>query len=271
MRNDRERDARAEALRVLDSCGIKRPDQLDLDVIAEAAGAEIVHGELDGAMGSLIRIGSHARIRVSDRVADIGGQRFTAAHEVGHIRCDPPPREVEAIIEQICNPFERSRKASERVASAFASELLMPEPMVKPYCLVPCITLAAARQIAGEFATSLLASALRVVELSIECCAVAYSVRGRVAWVKRSATFPDWIPSGRRIDPLSAVADYVRTGKLDSDVNVVGADAWLPRTRLDSASVQIVEHSAVIPEAGAVFTILWLPKREVRHVDLLSS
>lgn len=267
MSNDREADARAEALRVLESCNITRPDQIDLELIAESVGAEIVSGELAGAMGSLIRVGPYARIRVSERVVDVGAQRFTVGHEIGHIKCDRG-RDAQQGIEQICNPFERSRKLGERIPSVFASELLMPEPMVKRYCAAPYVTLAPAREIADEFTMSLLASALRVIELSAECCAVAYSVRGRVLWVKRSATFPDWIPKGRKLDPMSAAAEYVRTGKLDHDVNVVGADAWLPRTRIDAANVQIVEQSAVIAELGAVFTMLWLPKREITHVDL---
>jgi hypothetical protein len=268
MRNEREHDARVAALRVLEKCNIKRLDQIDLDLIAESLGAEIVYGDLDGAMGSLIRIGPHAKIRISDRVVDVGGQRFTCGHEIGHIVCDQPRREGEPLAEQLCNPFERSRKPPERVASVFSSELLMPEPWLKPHCIGPCITLGLAHGIADECTTSLLASAMRVTELSPESCAVAYSVGGRVKWVKRSASFPDWIPRGRRLDPLSAAAEYSRTGKLDHDVHVLGADAWLPRTRLDSTSVQIVEQSAVVPELGAVFTMLWLPKREIAHVEL---
>jgi hypothetical protein len=268
LSREREHVARVAGLRVLERCNITRLDQIDLDLIAESIGAEIVYGDLDGAMGSLIRIGTRAKIRISDRVVDVGGQRFTCGHEIGHIVCDLPRRDGEHPTEQLCNPFERSRKPPERVASVFASELLMPEPWLKPYCVGPCISLALARGIADECATSLLASALRVTELSSESCAVAYSVGGRVKWVKRSVSFPDWIPRGRRIDPMSAAAEYARTGKLDHKVHVLGADAWLPRTRVDSASVQIVEQSAVIPELGAVFTMLWLPKREIAHVDV---
>jgi hypothetical protein len=271
MRSEREHDARVAALRVLEKCGFKRLDQIDLDLVAESLGAEVVYGDLDGAIGSLIRIGPCSKIRISDRVVDVGGQRFTCGHEIGHIVCDQPRRDGEQLTEQLCNPFERSRKAPERVASVFSSELLMPEPWVKPYCIGPSITLGLARAIADECVTSLLASAMRVTELSPESCAVAYSVCGRVKWVKRSAAFPDWIPKGRRLDPLSTAAEYARTGKLDHDAHALRADAWLPRTRVDSASVQIVEQSAVIPELGAVFTMLWLPRRESAHVDLVAA
>ena len=142
------------------------------------------------------------------------------------------------------------------------------EPMVKPYCAVPYVTLAPAREIAEEFITSVLASAMRFTEISTERCAVAYSMLGRVQWLKRSATFPDFIPHGRRLDPTSAAFDYHQRGKLDGAARMLSGDAWLPRTRIDSANVQIVEQSAVIAELGAVFTMLWIPSHEVSHLDL---
>ncbi|HEX4354773.1 MAG TPA: ImmA/IrrE family metallo-endopeptidase [Polyangiales bacterium] len=267
---DREADTRAEARRVLESCMITRPDQIDLDVIAESMDAEIVCDDLDGAAASVMRIGAHAKIRISNRISDIGAQRFSGGHELGHIRLghDIPPDNAGRIAELVCKPLEKSRKVPERLASVFASELVMPESMIKPYCAIPCVTLAAAREIASEFTTSVLASAMRFTELSAERCAVAYSLRGRVMWLKRSATFPDWIPRGRRLDPTCAASDYARTGTLDGGVHVLEADAWLPRDRIDSARVQIIEQSAMIPELGAVFTMLWLPNTAIAHLDL---
>lgn len=270
MRDIREEDARAEARRMLDESCVTRPDQIDLEAMAEKQGAEIVYDDLDGATASVMRIGAVARIRVSNRIHDIGAQRFVIAHEIGHLRLghELPYGDAKEVIERICKPLEKSRKPPERTASVFASEVVMPEPLVKPYCAVPYVTLAPAREIADEFITSVLASAMRFTEISTERCAVAYSVLGRVRWLKRSATFPDWIPHGRRLDPASAAFDYDQRGKLDGAARMLTADAWLPRTRIDNANVQIVEQSAVIHELGAVFTMLWLPRCEVSHLDL---
>ena len=270
MRDTREQDARAEALRMLEECCVTRPDQIDLDAMAERLGAEIVYDDLEGATASVMRIGSVARIRVSNRVHDLGSQRFILGHEIGHLWLghELPYGNAKEVIERICKPLEKSRKAPERTASVFSSELVMPEPFVKPYCAVPYVTLAPARAIAEEFITSVLASAMRFTEISTERCAVAYSVLGRVQWLKRSATFPDFIPHGRRLDPTSAAFDYHQRGKLDGAARMLSGDAWLPRTRIDSANVQIVEQSAVIAELGAVFTMLWIPRHEVSHLDL---
>ena len=270
MPDEREADARAEARRMLEEARVVRPDDIDLDRMAEAEGAEIVYDDLDGATASVIRIGSVARIRVSNRIHDLGAQRFTIGHELGHLRLvhEIPVGNTNEVIERMCKPSEKSRRAPERAASVFASEIVMPESLVRPYCTVPCMTLAPARSIASDFITSVLASAMRVTGITTERCAIAYSVLGRVRWIKRSATFPEWIPRERRVDPMSAVFDYYEHGRLDGAARLLTADAWLPRHRIDGTNVRIVEQSAVIAELGAVFTMLWLPPDEVLHLDL---
>lgn len=150
----------------------------------------------------------------------------------------------------------------------FASELLMPEPLVLPFCDVSHVTLATPRAIAREFSTSVLASAIRFVELSNARCAVVYSALGRVQWLKPSATFPDWLAKGRRLDPSSPAFAYHQTGTLDTEPCVLDAEAWVPRSKLDGSNVQIVEHSAAIPELGVVVSMLWLPDLEAQHLDL---
>jgi hypothetical protein len=90
-----------------------------------------------------------------------------------------------------------------------------------------------------------------------------------VCWLKPSPTFPDWIPRGRR-DPTSAAFDYFRHGRMDDEARLVAADEWLSRDRIDGSNVHIVEHSAVVPDLGAVFSRLWIPGAEARRLDLVS-
>ena len=250
---------------------VTRADQIDLDAMAEAQHAEISYEELDGATARVIQIGDQCRIVVSSRITDLGAQRFSIAHEIGHVRLrhEIPPGQMAQLFERICTPLQADRRKAEREASVFATELLMPAALVRPWCEVPCLTLAASRAIAGEFATSVLASTMRLVELSGQRCAVAYSELGRVRWVKPSPTFPTWIPNGRRLDPASAAFEYSQKGTIDREPHVLPAETWLPRDKIDSSGAQIVEHSAVVTERGAVFSLLWIPDREVRHLDLV--
>jgi Zn-dependent peptidase ImmA (M78 family) len=270
MASARSPKARAEALRMLEECRITRPDEIDLERIAAANRVEIVYDDIDGATASVLRVGDIARIRISSRIHDIGWQRFTTMHEIGHLRCGHivPDGDAHENVERTCKPLDKSRSIPEREASVFASEVLMPEHMVKPYCSVANVTLAPARAIADAFTTSVLASALRFVELTDECCAVAYSTLGRVRWIKPSATFPDWIPRGRRLDPRSSAFDYHECGVIDEAPQILAAETWLPRDRIDGSHAQLVEHSALIPALGVVFSILWLPRREIRHVAM---
>ena len=255
---------------MLEEFGVKRPDEIDLERFAATNGAEIVYEDLEGATASVLRLGNVARIRISNRLDDVGWCRFSIAHEIGHLRLghEIPDGDADNAVERICKPLDKTRSISEREASVFASEVVMPAPMVKPYCSVSQVTLAPAREIADTFTTSLLASAMRFVELTTESCAVAYSMLGRVQWIKPSASFPDWIPRGRRLDPRSAAFDYDELGSLDGSPQLMTADTWLPRDRIDGANVQIVEHSAVIAPLGVVFSMLWIPRHEVRHIDL---
>ena len=264
------RGVRGQARRLLDEMQITRPEHIDLDKIAEQLRARIEIGDLDGATARVIRIGPTARIIVTNRLADLGAIRFSIAHELSHLvlehelAIDGPS----GALERVCNPLRGDHIGSEREASVHASELLMPEPMVRPMCAVSDVTLAPAYAIARTFKTSLLASAMRFVELTEKRCAVVYSELGRVKWVKPSATFPAWIPRRRRLHSTSPAFEYSQRGRIDSDPHVLPATAWLPCKRIELANVQIVEHAAVVPELGAVFSLLWIPDREVEHLDL---
>ena len=254
---------------MLEECGVTRPDEIDLEAMAAANGAEIVDVDLEGATASVLRLGRLSRIRISNRIHDIGWRRFSIAHELGHMRLGHEIPHGDDAVEKLCKPFDKARSIPEREASVFASEVVMPEGMVRPRCAVSQVTLAPARAIADEFMTSVLASAMRFVELTDESCAIAYSSLGRVRWLKPSATFPDWIPRGRSLDPRSAAFDYHESGAIDGAPQLLTADVWLPRDRVDSGHVQLVEHSAVIAPLGAVFSMLWIPRHEVRHLDLV--
>src|SRR5688572_17255756 len=272
MASTRSPKACAEAQRLLEECSVTRPEDIDLEKIAAANRAEIVYEDIDGATASVMRLGDVARIRISTRIEDVGWRRFSIAHEVGHLRLGHvvPDGDAHDTVERTCKPMDKTRSVSEREASVFASEVLMPESMVKPRCAVPHVTLQPARDIAKAFSTSVLASALRFVELTDESCAIAYSTLGRIRWLKPSATFPDWIPRGRGLDPRSAAFDYHECGVIDDAPQLLTADAWLPRERIDSPNVQLVEHSAVIAPLGVVISMLWIPRHEISHLDLAS-
>ncbi|HLL24778.1 MAG TPA: hypothetical protein VK427_21745, partial [Kofleriaceae bacterium] len=86
-----------------------------------------------------------------------------------------------------------------------------------------------------------------------------YSEAGHVRWCKRSATFAAWIPRGRAVDPSSAAFDFFDRGVIDEASRITSASAWLARNVSDSSVTSIVEHPTIVPELGAVFSLLWVP------------
>ena len=261
------------ASRILDECGVTKPDEINLPEICErVAHADIVISRLDGCTARAFWLGERggrSRIRVSDRIRDPGARLFATGHECGHLVLGheiPIDGDATAFLERACARKRTKDSDPEREASVFASELLMPERHVKPRCQTSAVTLAPVRDIARECRTSALASAMRFIELTSECCAVVYSEVGRVRWVKRSAKFPGSIARGRRLDPGSAAYDYFTRGAVDDTAQELAADVWLPSHLLDGRRIGLVEHAAAVPEQGGVFSLLWIPAQDLAHL-----
>jgi Zn-dependent peptidase ImmA (M78 family) len=95
--------------------GIRRPP-VDVRAIAEGAGLEILDANL-GAVDGRLRRTQHQWIIEVNPDRSMTNQRFTIAHEFGHLKMG----------HQSCGPED----VQERQANLFAAELLMPLPMLK--------------------------------------------------------------------------------------------------------------------------------------------
>ena len=242
--------ARKLAREVLLQCGMDGAGKIDPFVVVGVHKILVVYCPLDGATAQLLRRGERAIIRVSDKIVQIGRLRFTIAHELGHFLLGhriPSELDLDA-----APPFSLHQ---EREADVFAAEFLMPEELVRPFCAAPT-SLAAVNAIVDSFRTSVVASAVRFVELASAPRAVVYTEHGHVVWAKRSATFPGRIPVQLKLRAGSIAFDKHEHGVLDAGPRIVDASAWLG---VHQESVgPLVEHATMIPEPrwGGVLSML---------------
>ncbi|MCA9677655.1 MAG: ImmA/IrrE family metallo-endopeptidase [Myxococcales bacterium] len=256
------RRARAAADRLTRQIRIRSPEDIVLEDIAWMFGARVERGDLPGAHARLARIGDRAVIRVSTRVADPGAERFSIAHELGHLVL---AHATPAAADAVCGPTPPGAVTHEAEANAFASELLMPEPLVRRSCEVSPVSLQVARDLAQDYQVSLLAAALRFVELTSERCALVLARKRRVEWVARSANFGPYIPTGMPLDQASVAIDFFTKGRLFAGCQPVPADSWFEED--DAGDVEIMEDTAVVPGADAVMALLWIPERAARRLE----
>ncbi len=154
--------------------GIRAPEEVDVEAIAEFAGATVVYEELHGCGASTVGRGDHAVITV-DRSVSRERQRFAAAHELAHwlldrggapfARDDPWPEEVEW-----CGDNEEGEVGTiERRADEWALALLMPYRLLdKELSGGAPVTFDTVRQLAGSFQTSPRNAAQRLVVCSCD-------------------------------------------------------------------------------------------------------
>ncbi len=258
----RHAEARARALEAIAWLGAQGPGPVDVEALAEKLGAEIVFEDLEGAKARVIQIGDRARIIISTRIVGVGAIRFSIAHEIAHLLLKHYLKDGDIgrafKRQRTCSPLAGDGSEIERDASVFATELLMPAPLVTPMCLLAPRSLDPIRAIASAFQTSMFASARRFVELTPERCALVITKQGRVQWVQKSPSFSAWIPEGRSVNPASAAFDYFDGGKLDESPRMIPASTWCSRESLGTDPT-VYEHATAIPETGTVFSLLWMP------------
>lgn len=206
----------------------------------------------------LVGTGDIGIIRLSTKIDHEGAQRFSVAHELGHRQlahrsaalpsCEPTPLHVE--------------RGAEAEANAFAAELLMPAQLVRRRCEVSPVSLDYARDIAATYRVSLVAAALRFVELTSERCAVVFSRAGRVVWAARSDTFVPFIERGRRLCAAGVAFDWFRDGRLFDGPQPVPADSWFEHDA--DPDIEIVEDAVPIPSTRGVLSLLWIPEKAAR-------
>lgn len=256
-------NARRAARAYITRLGITAPGHIRIEAIAKRIGAmlglklRIVDAPLEGADSQLVKLPNEVIIIVSTRIRDPASRKFVIAHELGHLVLDHPSMPPHKIGE--AGPIRRTPdhvRDLEAEANAFASELTMPYTLVRHLCEAGPVSLDVASRIAKMFGMSILASAIRVAELSGERCAAVFSAHRRVVWSAESSTFTIRIERDTPIAAGSVAARFWDQGAVDERARRVPARAWFQT----GAQLEIVEHAIASHEFRTVLSMLWVPR-----------
>ena len=245
---------------LLDELGIREPEEIAIEAIAEDCGATILYQPLQGTEARIVGHGDRAIITVNE-AASLGRRRFSGAHELGHWMCDRG-KIAFACTDKIL-ATEWSDDNPERRANRYAVALLLPDAIFSPYAKNREVTFATVRDLADRFQTSLTATAIRLVELASFPAMIVCTENGRRRWFIRGPDVPEILWPRERPSRNTVAWDLLQGKAMPSGPVDVCADGWLDHPQAGRYAIR--EDSRKI---GDLFlSILWW-KNERQLLDL---
>ncbi|MFZ5538561.1 MAG: ImmA/IrrE family metallo-endopeptidase [Pseudomonadota bacterium] len=238
------------AERLLWSHGVVAPDQIDLEAIANAHGAKVVHRHLDGCEARLVAAADRAVISVNSSGSYEGRRRFSLAHELAHWICDRKTGSFQCA-KEVIGPQNAEARSVEAHANAFASQLILPDYLVVPWLQGKRANLDVAKELAKDFDASLTAAAIKLAKrATAPACIVCHS-QTRLLWYQRSAAFgSDFFVLGELHHDTDAFRIAFGAANGMSRLRKEPADRWLSgggayRLTVESQSIKLPDGSVL--------------------------
>ena len=159
-------------------------DLLDIDALCLALGVVVRKASLQGLHGSLIKRDGQLTA-VLNRHDSPRRQRFTLAHEIGHLLLHEP--DGGAIFARANIPENDAERLLERDCDVFATELLMPRDAFSVALRGTGPTLIEIQDLGDRFGVSMESAALRVGELTNTNCRIVKWQHSDGGFLKRWA------------------------------------------------------------------------------------
>jgi IrrE N-terminal-like domain len=214
----------AEAL--LQELGITEPKEIDLEAVAFHVGARVRFRPLCGCEAHILGCGGQAVITVKHD-SSTRRKRFSIAHELGHWRF----HRGKTLVCRVDEYRPRDGTSAEKVADAYAADLLMPRYLFVPRAAaLGRIAFDSIGGLGQAFQTSLTATAIRLVDLDqFLGFVISHTAKGR-KWFARSPSVPrHWFPR-EDLDAKSFAFGVQFGGRSDDSApRKIGADAWFDR------------------------------------------
>jgi len=217
---------------ILDNLRIVSPDDLQmLEKIVWARGAQVLFEPLEGSEARLLSIpGKRSIITISSNETYRPRQRFSIAHELGHLEMHR--RELNSISceSRSISPFGNNQPDIELQANQFASRFLLPSRFLIPMYKNQDFSFDAIEETATRFKVSLTAAGSRYMNFVDEPLAFVVSCRGRITRFVPSQSFSEsdlFIKVNEEIERNTDADRLARGQTLRSGWHSAPATSWL--------------------------------------------
>lgn len=244
-------DRNADAL--VQDLGISDPKDIDLDAIAHMLGVTVQYQTLQGCEALIVGSGERAIVKVNSNCS-LERQRFSLGHELGHwhyhrgkvLYCALDDADVDS----------RAARETEAAADNYSASLLMPTFLFRPsVSSKKRIAWKTIRELADEYRCSLLATALRVVDLNLAPMMFVMVRDGRRAWFKSAKDISRrWFPRDAPESDAFAFDLSFNAAKAAVGPKKVQASSWFDNRQAER--LELIEDS--IRVGDFVYTLLAL-------------
>lgn len=253
--------ASRRAALIIENLNISSIEDLQLlEQIAFERGAIVTRKHLDVAEARLIVGNPFSVITISTTIGDHRRQRFSIAHELGHL---------ELHRQEIVFPCDTARindwasltagDSLEQEANEFAASLLLPETLFAPLCLETDPSMDVVRHLSDQFNVSLMATARRYVRFCYDPVAVVWTQRSQIRWFQRNDAFADYgffIDVNSLVDDATVASRFFEGEALPRSSRLVRASAWMiPGNFRD---ILLREQCVAMPNYDGVLSLLWV-------------
>lgn len=226
--------------------------------IAKRLGVPVYNEDLDEIDGCLLKKADNKRILINKNILHLNRQRFTLAHELGHLQIKS---HTEKMYRCSASDIQRYRgvKLIENEANDFASELLLPEADVQSIVRKRRLSMDLVKDISEDYGISLTATALKIIKVCPDRGAVVLSENGQIKWSFESKSFGYEVRK-TKLHEYTYAYDYFNKSSLPDSPQRVLAYAWLGNAR--DRNQTLLEESIAIYSLGMVLTLIYTEDSE---------
>ena len=222
-----------------------------------------------GCSGMLVRIGDSFGIMYSTDVDNEGFQRFSVAHELGHYFLPDHPEQVLRHGAHVSRAGFTSADPYEREADFFASALLLPKSLIRPFISRLPEGMEGLIELAQACRTSITATAIAYAQTSSAAVAVVLSLDGEVKFCFMSDAMKrarlGWMGKRERIPPRTLTERLVSARKRADEPVADETDLqdWFAGEHSHPAREEVLS----LRSAGELLTVLYSDRLSLTAED----